>query len=132
MRLIDTDVLIDHFHGVNAATEYVARALLEDGELFISIVSVAEILAGMRPEEKDAVETLFSLFTIQFADERVARVAGQYLNQFARTHHLELGDALIAGTAKVLSAEIVTRNVKHYAMTDVAVRVPYARGRKAK
>jgi len=51
MRLIDTDVLIDHFHGVEAATDYIAGALLADGELFISSVSVTEILAGMRRSE---------------------------------------------------------------------------------
>lgn len=130
MRVIDTDVLIDHFHNVRAATDYIVRALLEDGELFISSVSVAEILAGMRPGEEDLTEALFELFTIQPSDEAVARMAGAYLNRYARTHRMELGDALIAATAKVLDAELVTRNVKHYPMTDIVVREPYKRGRR--
>jgi hypothetical protein len=100
MRLIDTDVLIDHFHGVQAATDYIANALMVDGELFISIASVTEVLAGLRPGEEADTEELFALFTIQAADEAVARVAGLYLNQFARSHRLDLGDALIARQPK--------------------------------
>ena len=53
MRVIDTDVLIEHFHNVQAATDYIAHSLLADGELFIASVSVAEILAGMRPGEEE-------------------------------------------------------------------------------
>jgi len=130
MRLIDTDVLIDHFHGVQIATDYIANAFLVDGELFISIASVTEVLAGMRPGEEADTEELFALFTVQPADEPVARAAGMYLNQFARSHRLDLGDALIAATAKMLGAELVTRNVKHYPMTDIVIRAPYERGRK--
>lgn len=106
MRLIDTDVLIDHFHDVEAATNYIANALLTDGELFISIVSVTEVLAGMRSGEEADTEALLSLFTIQPANEEVARAAGTYLNQFSRSHQLDLGDGLIAATAKVLGAEL--------------------------
>ena len=130
MRLVDTDVLIDHFHGVTAATEYVSSALLEDGELFISIISIAEILTGIRQGEEDDTEALLALFSIVEADEAIARLAGKYLNEFQKSHALDLGDALIAASAKVLDAELVTRNARHYPMQDLALRVPYERGRK--
>ncbi len=129
MRLIDTDVLIDHFHNVQAATNYIAEALLTDSELFISSVSVAEILAGIRPGEEIATEELLGLFTIWPTDEAVARMAGNYLKQFARRNKLELGDALIAATAKILNADLITRNIKHYPMTDIVILAPYQRGR---
>lgn len=130
MRVVDTDILIDHFHGVRAATEFVAQTLLEDGEVLISIVSVTEILAGMRQNEQDDTEALFALFSILPADETIARVAGGYLNQFGKSHAMDLGDALIAATAKVFGAELATRNERHYPMKDISVRVPYTRGRK--
>lgn len=131
-NFIDSDVLIDHFHEVDSATEYVAKALLAEGELFISTVSVTEILAGMRVGEEAVTEALFGLFTIQPVDETVARLAGNYLNQFGRTHHLDLGDGLIAATAKTLGAELITRNIKHYPMKDIGLRIPYTRGQKRK
>lgn len=130
MQIVDTDVLIDHFHNVRLATEYIANTLVNGEELFISTVSVAETLAGQRAGEEETTEALFSLFTISPVDETVVRTAGAYLNQFAHTHHLDLGDALIAATAKSLGAELVTRNAKHYPMKEIAIRVPYERGRK--
>lgn len=128
MRLIDTDILIDHFHNVAAATEFVARILLEDGQVLISIVSVIEILAGMQQGEEDDTEALFALFTIVTADEPVARIAGRYLNQFGKSSAMDLGDAVIAATAEVYDAELITRNVRHYPMHDIVVRAPYERG----
>ncbi len=132
MRLVDTDVLIDHFHNVKAATEFIAQALLEDGQVLISTISVAEILAGTRVGEEENTEALFALFTIVSADEMVARVAGNYLNQFGKSVALDLGDALIAATAKIYNADLITRNARHYPMRDIFVRVPYARGKMIK
>jgi predicted nucleic acid-binding protein len=127
--VIDTDILIDHFHDHKAATFFIKDTLLTGRELFISISTVAEILAGMRPGEEADTEALLSLFTICPADEPIARTAGKYLNQYAARHKLDLGDALIAATASHMGVELATRNVKHYPMTDIRVIVPYERGR---
>jgi predicted nucleic acid-binding protein len=48
--VIDTDILIDHFHDHKAATAFIRDTLLTGRELFISISTVAEILAGGRHE----------------------------------------------------------------------------------
>jgi predicted nucleic acid-binding protein len=62
MKVIDTDVVIDHFHGHEPAMAYLATAL--------------------------------------------------------------------AATAAQAGADLVTRNIKHYPMTDVRVTPPYERGRR--
>ncbi len=126
--VIDTDILIDHFHGNAAATAFIEDALLARQPLFISIAAVAEILAGMRPGEEDDTEALLALFSIHTADESLARVAGAYLNQYAASHRLDLGDALTAATAQVTGSELYTRNMRHYPMGDIVVRAPYERG----
>jgi len=36
-----------------------------------------------------------------------------------------LPDALIAATAFVITADLFTRNVRHYPMTDVRIIAPY-------
>jgi len=129
MIVIDTDILIDHFHDNADATALIRSALLNRERLIVSVVSVAEILAGMRPGEEERTEALLSLFQIYPADERIARIAGNFLNQFARTSRIDLGDAIIAATAKIADAMLYTRNIRHYPMGDIEVKVPYERGR---
>jgi predicted nucleic acid-binding protein len=127
--VIDTDILIDHFHGNAAATVFIEEALIAGSELFISVATVAEILAGMRPGEEEDTEALLSLFSVCPADEPLARMAGAYLNQYAASHGLDLGDALIAATARASASELYTRNLRHYPMDDIVVKAPYERGR---
>ena len=128
MKLIDTDIAIDHFHGNRAALDYFAESLAAGEVLAISIVTLTELLAGIRPGERERTENLLRLFRVLEADETIGRHAGEYLNQFRRSHNLELGDALIAATAAKVHAELVTRNAKHYPMSDIRVYAPYERG----
>ena len=130
MKLIDTDIAIDHFHGHRAALDYFTQTLLDGEILAMSVISLTEILAGMRPGELERTEKLFNLFTIIDVDEEIARKAGDYLKKFRKTHHIELADALLASTAHVTGADLITRNVKHYPMGDLKVSVPYTRGDK--
>ena len=99
-KVIDTDILIDHFHDNQAATDFIRNALRQGETLIISVATIAEILAGIRPGEEEKTEALFSLFQIHPADEELAREAGRYLNRFAARHRIDLGDAFIAATAK--------------------------------
>jgi predicted nucleic acid-binding protein len=126
--VIDTDILIDHFHGNAAATTFIQDTLIAGLELVISIASVAEVLAGMRSGEEEDTEALLSLFRVYPADESLARMAGHYLNRFAASHRLDLGDALVAATARATNSPLYTRNARHYPMTDIEIKIPYMRG----
>jgi len=128
MKLVDTDIAIDHFHGHQAALDFLSEALAEGEVLAISIVTLTELMAGMRPNEEERTEKLLRLFTLLHVDEATGRKAGEYLRQFGRSHHLELGDALIAASAYLSGAELITRNTKHYPMPDIRVTSPYVRG----
>jgi len=130
MKLIDTDIAIDHFHGNHSAREFFTKALDSGDVLCISVITLTELLAGMRSGEENLTEKLLSLFTIIDVDNAIGRKAGEYLRQYGHSRNLDLGDALIAATTAVVDAELVTRNVKHYPMTDIQIVVPYERGRK--
>jgi predicted nucleic acid-binding protein len=130
MKLIDTDIAIDHFHGNRSARDFFEQALASGEPLYISVVTLTELLASMRPNEEDLTEKLLSLFTVIEADTAIGRKAGTYLRKYSRSHNLDLGDALLAATAALTGAELVTRNIKHFPMTDIQVVVPYERGRK--
>ncbi|MCL4303407.1 MAG: type II toxin-antitoxin system VapC family toxin [Anaerolineae bacterium] len=129
MKLIDTDILIDHFHGHRATLDFIAQQLVAGETLAISVVTVTEFSGGMRPGEETRTERLLSLLAILNIDEAIARQAGRYLREYRRSHRLELGDALIAATAQQAGAGLVTRNIKHYPMPDITILIPYERGR---
>ncbi len=130
MKLVDTDVAIDHFHGHQAAMDYFAETLAAGEVLAISVITLTELASGMRPGEEARTERLLSLFNVIDINEVIGRQAAAYLRQFRRSHNLELGDALIAATALQTGADLVTRNLKHYPMTDIRVVAPYERGQR--
>lgn len=130
MKLIDSDIVIDHFHGHRATLEYFAENLAAGETLAIAVVTLTELMGGMRAGEEERTERTLRLFAILNVTEAIGRHASEYLRQFRRTHHLELGDALIAATAHQYDAELITRNLKHYPMSDIRITVPYERGRR--
>jgi predicted nucleic acid-binding protein len=52
-------------------------------------------------------------------DAPIGQRAGDFLRQFAKSHHLKLGDALIAASASV-NLTLWTRNRRHYPMKGIA------------
>jgi len=121
--LIDTNVLIDALRNTPAATAYFQRISAED--LSCSSITVAELWAGVRPHEETGMENFLLNFQTVVIDNAIARQAGEYMRQFAKSHHLTLPDALIAAAAHVHRLELITRNTKHFPMKDVHVVAPY-------
>jgi len=90
-----------------------------DAAILASPVTIAELWHGARPHEHKALESLFgSMITVPI-DAEVGRRAGGYLRQYARSHSVELGDALIAATATIHKLELWTRNRRHYPSKDI-------------
>jgi predicted nucleic acid-binding protein len=119
--LIDSDILIEVSRGRDAAVlAQWSQLALSKLPLFCSPVTVAEIWHGARPLEHAAITALFSVVQCVSIDLAIGYRAGEYLRRFARSHHVELGDALIAATASLHSLTLWTRKRRHYPMTDVA------------
>ncbi|NIR28172.1 MAG: type II toxin-antitoxin system VapC family toxin [Gammaproteobacteria bacterium] len=125
--LFDTDVLVDHLRGVTAARDALLTLGRGDDRAAISVITVAEIEAGLREQERPAVEHLFAALAIQDVTEPIVRQAGRYRASFGASHGVLLPDAIIAATARVQQMPLVTLNKKHYPMSDIAVQVPYQR-----
>jgi hypothetical protein len=81
---------------------------------------VAELWAGARPSEHDALNNLFRALTCIPIDDQMGQQAGTYLHRYRRSHGIEIADALIAATAVANGAELWTRNRKHYPMKEVS------------
>ncbi len=119
--LVDSDILIEVSRGRNAdiVTKWIDLSN-SDAAVLYSPVSVAELWAGARPNEYDALKNLFRALTCTPIDEEAGRQAGDYLRQYRRSHGVEVADALIAASAVGNRAELWTRNRKHYPMKEVS------------
>lgn len=110
--LVDTDVLIDFLR-----RKPIAKQILDEvsslHDLYISVVTLAEILAGMRPSEEEATETLLQGLTFLPVTERIGRRAGHLRRQLS-SRKLLLPDCLIASTAIEENCLLLTFNKKDY------------------
>ena len=119
--LIDSDILIEVLRARD--NDLLARweALSRNSTaLFCSPVTIAELWHGARPQEVQALEVLFAAINHVPIDAQIGQRAGDFLRQFAESHHLELGDALIAASASVHNLTLWTRNRRHYPMKTIA------------
>jgi len=118
--LIDSDVLIEVLRGRNEDIAGAWSHLIDSSApLFISPVSVAEIWAGARKNEHEAISAMFGAIETVAINLEIAELAGRYLRLYRASHGTELGDALIAATASVHGLYLWTRNRKHFPMRDV-------------
>ena len=117
MRLIDTTVAIDHLRGVVPATRLLTQFVEEGEALLASEIVRFELLAGVKPKETDALELFFSSFVWVPVDEEITRAAGELARKHRKSYSgIDDADYLIAATATVTKAALVTTNVRHFPM----------------
>jgi len=117
--LLDSDVLIEWLRGHEPVVQQIGTLIEEHAELFWTPVST-EIFAGVRKDEEEAVANLFVLLESLPMTPAVGRKAGQYLKSYAKSHGVQLGDALIAACASTERFSLWTLNRKHYPMKDLS------------
>lgn len=123
--LVDSDILIAHLRGLDAARNWLVQAR-QEGPLAISVVSIAELVGGMRSTERREVWRLLASFRTEPATEIIARRAGDFRRRYRASHSsIGLGDYLIAATADVKGYQAATLNVKHFPMFK-NLRPPFA------
>jgi predicted nucleic acid-binding protein len=115
--LVDTDVLIHFLRGREQAREFL-QSTVGDADLCCSTITIAEIHAGMKEQERERTEELLDSLTIVDVTKSIAEKAGFY-KRTIRTQGLELDDCIVAATAFAKHAELATGNVKHYPMGDI-------------
>jgi predicted nucleic acid-binding protein len=120
--LIDTDVLIDYLRNRPQAVSYLENAT---ETLLLSAVTVAELFAGVREgQERTALNAFLGAFEILPLDRSIAEKGGLFRRDYGKSHGMSLADALIAATAEVQNAQLVTLNSRHFPMLS-NVLVPY-------
>ena len=125
MKLLDTTIAVDHLRGDSRATQLLERLADEGEPLLASELSRVELLAGMRPVELEGTELLMGALTWVPVDEEIARLAGPMAAGYRSAHSgIDAIDYLIAATAFVVGADLLTTNVRHFPMIS-GLRPPY-------
>jgi len=123
--LIDTTIIVDYLRNNPKAVDFIEQEILSNQVIFASVISYAEIYAGIRPEEEEAISNFFSGIKIIGIGIKIAECAGKYLKNYGKSHGLELADAFIGATALITGSRLVTLNRKHFPMNDINIHVPY-------
>ena len=112
--LVDTDVMVDFLRGHPKA---VALVQAQSAQIILSSIVAAELYAGVRgDEELSTLDSLIQLFRIVPVSPELARAAGLYKRDYAKSHGIGLADAIVAATAQAENADLKTLNTKHYPM----------------
>jgi predicted nucleic acid-binding protein len=119
--LLDTNVLILHFRKRSDITALLTQWQVV-GELYISVVTRTEILAGMHPREEPSTLALLDSLNNLVINLEIADQAGRLIYQYGRQGaQLSLPDAQIAATALGHKLTLVTTNVKHFPMPNLTL-----------
>jgi predicted nucleic acid-binding protein len=117
--LFDSDVIIEILRG-HRGTLDAALALEQAGTpTFCTPISWAEVYAGVRSGEEELTRAFFEGRGELVLDGPIGRHAGRHLARYARSHGVEIADALIAAAAAAGGLRLWTLNRKHYPMEDL-------------
>jgi len=120
-RLIDSVILIDHLNGISKATRFVRD--LNPLQTAISVITRAEILAGLDEDGRLQVIPLLDQYRLLIIDKPIADLAAN----LRREHRWKLPDAFQAGLAQYHQIKLTTRNTKDFNPRKQGfVEIPYS------
>ena len=110
--LVDTDALVDFLRGHSKA---VALVHAQSARIILSSIVAAELYAGVRGDgELITLDSLIQLFRVVPVSPGLARAAGLYKRDYAKSHGVGLADAIIAATGP--SRERRSEHPEHQAL----------------
>ncbi len=122
--LFDTNILVDHFAGHNAATTELAN--YDDAVISsLSWIEVACKLSSPQRAQFDAMLAGAGIRVVDTNDTIMVRAAEIRANSIAHPPKIALPDCIIWATAEDSGRIIVTRNPADFGGAGPMVRVPY-------
>jgi len=118
--LLDTSVLIDALRSRRNRRRWLAELVRSGHRLETSALNVAEVYAGMRPEEENATREFLGALRTHPITISAAEQAGRLKNQWSRKGRtLTLADSIIAATAIEQDCPLITDNRKDFPMPEL-------------
>ena len=115
---LDTSILIDYYRKKNKSkTKFVQ--LSKDYNFSISVITKLEILTGVRKEQRDFWDKIFSRIKILPLNEQDVEIASEIIQTLTKRNKIiGLKDILIASTAISNKLRISTLNLKDFERID--------------
>lgn len=117
--LLDSDVVIEVLRGRQEVVGAILALESSGAATYCSPIAWAEIYAGVRPGEETLTRAFFEARGEVILDAPAGRRAGEYLARYARSHGVEIADALVAAAAATTGLRLWTLNRRHYPMKDI-------------
>jgi len=110
--VLDTNVLIEILKN-NQQTIKQIESLAPP--LFVSVISAMELIYGaLNKQELKKLQQFLSLFTIIQLNEKISQQAFSLINKYAKSHTLDIPDALIAASCLENNKVLFTYNRKDF------------------
>jgi predicted nucleic acid-binding protein len=109
--VIDTDIFIDFLRGYEPSKNWFDK--LQTFEVLISVITEAELLSGKGCKDPEALRKtslVMQIATKLIVDSAIAKKAGE----LQRNLDIPFSDSIIAATALLNNAKLITRNLKDY------------------
>ena len=119
--LLDTTVLIDALRARHDRRTLLAQLVASGHTLTTAAINIAEVYAGMRPQEEEKTERFLSSLECYPLSGAIARRAGSIKAAFARQGRtLTLPDMIVAATALEHGLNLMTDNRKDFPIPDIS------------
>lgn len=117
--LLDTGPVIRYLRDDSETIQLVER-LLQHGDLYVSVLSRTEVLAGMREHERTRTTVFLSGLQAFTVDTAIADRAAAFVREYARRGKaLQLVDALIAATTIEHDLALLTYDRRGFPMPEL-------------
>lgn len=118
--LLDTSVLIDALRLRRGRRQWLAEQVRRGDTLATSTLNLAEVYAGMRPEEEVRTKAFLSALESHEITASVAEMAGKLKRQWSqRGRTLTLANTLVAAVALQQGCPLATDNREDFPMPDL-------------
>ncbi len=118
--LLDTSVLIDVLRFRHRRRELLAELVQAGHTLATTALNVAEVYAGMRPDEADRTEALLGALDCHDLTATSGRRAGALKQKWSRKGRtLALADMIVAAVALERGCTLMTDNRKDFPMEEL-------------
>ena len=117
----DTSIIIDIDRGKETTQKLMKNIVIEDHEIYISSVVVAEVLAGAYKQGKveEAKKVLGQFQWIDMNGQTADRAGEIMADLLEKGERVEFQDTVIAASAEGIDADrLLTRNRKHFNKID--------------